>query len=349
MAFGKRECDDIYAAQIRPVLSDLGIEAVRVDRRQHGDDLNAYIIRMLRESDLALADLTYARPSVYYEAGFAERTVPVIYTVRRDHLDVAQPDDRLRVHFDLQMKKIIPWRDMRDRRFARDLRRRILYFAAPLRRRLRSVQGLERDRREFAALSVASRCERILTVFGRALKRKRFWTAPLADVDNMHPGKLEPARVLVGIKNADSVCHCVIMLAAQSLSARQIKMAVTRIGGCGFVARDAGVGQYTDHFILCTLGRLPPDRLTAAFPDMTPVAGASSCSMMRDFGQGTDLWGRRVVVHLVPAVDSTRAIRCAVRDVLATLPDGRSNRLTRVLGYQQFSCRRRIVLGGSAK
>jgi hypothetical protein len=31
------------------------------------------------------ADLRYARPSVYFEAGYAERSVPVIYTVRRDH------------------------------------------------------------------------------------------------------------------------------------------------------------------------------------------------------------------------------------------------------------------------
>lgn len=77
---------------------------IRVDRKQHRDDLNNFIRRMIKECDIVLADLTYTRPSVYYEAGFAERFSPVVYTVRTDHLSRSQPDEQLRVHFDLEMK-----------------------------------------------------------------------------------------------------------------------------------------------------------------------------------------------------------------------------------------------------
>ena len=109
MAFGHRDCDKVYNNHIVKVLRGMSIEPVRVDRRQHKDDLNIYIIRTLKEAEIAIVDLTYARPSVYYEAGFAERNIPVIYTVRKDHLNMSQTDDRLRVHFDLTMKKIITW------------------------------------------------------------------------------------------------------------------------------------------------------------------------------------------------------------------------------------------------
>ena len=75
MAFGREDCDTVYDRHIVPALRSLKIDPVRIDRREHKDDLNSYIIRMLRDSDIALADLTYSRPSVYYEAGFAERRI----------------------------------------------------------------------------------------------------------------------------------------------------------------------------------------------------------------------------------------------------------------------------------
>jgi hypothetical protein len=107
MAFGHKDCDKIYDSKILPILRELRLFPIRVDRRQHRDDLNNYIIRMIKNSNIVIADLTYARPSVYYEADFAERISSVVYTVRKDHLSRSQKDESLRVHFDLQMKKII--------------------------------------------------------------------------------------------------------------------------------------------------------------------------------------------------------------------------------------------------
>src|SRR5580704_7133706 len=120
MRFDEPQTDAVYDNLIRPALTCQGITPIRIDRVEHNDNIDARIIQEIEGCDLALGDLTFARPSVYFEAGFAEgRSVPVIYTCRKDHF-TPKPDDtlaNLRVHFDLQMKNIIPWNNEKDSRF----------------------------------------------------------------------------------------------------------------------------------------------------------------------------------------------------------------------------------------
>lgn len=116
MAFGREDTDSLYEDQIFPVLKRNKIKPIIINRRQSNQDLNIQIIEELLTCDLCISDLTYARPSVYYEAGFAERFILVIYTVRKDHLSRGQPDE-LRVHFDLQMKPLITWANPKDPTF----------------------------------------------------------------------------------------------------------------------------------------------------------------------------------------------------------------------------------------
>jgi hypothetical protein len=124
MAFGNDDTDQYYENLVLPVLKQNNITPVIINRHQSNDDLNFQIFEQLRKADLCIADLTYTRPSVYFEAGFAEREIPVIYTVRKDHLSRSQPDDR-RVHFDLQMKPLIDWKTPNDKTFSRRLELRI--------------------------------------------------------------------------------------------------------------------------------------------------------------------------------------------------------------------------------
>lgn len=124
MAFGREDTDLLYENLILPVLKGLNINPIIINRQEKNDDLNFQIIEELKACDFAIADLTYARPSVYFEAGFAQRAVEVIYTVREDHLNRINPDE-LRVHFDLQMKPLITWSDIEDQKFSRELSRRI--------------------------------------------------------------------------------------------------------------------------------------------------------------------------------------------------------------------------------
>jgi nucleoside 2-deoxyribosyltransferase len=46
------------------------IEPLRVDQIEHNDDIDDKIIELIKKCDFCIADLTYARPSVYYEAGY---------------------------------------------------------------------------------------------------------------------------------------------------------------------------------------------------------------------------------------------------------------------------------------
>jgi nucleoside 2-deoxyribosyltransferase len=124
MAFGWEDTDAFYEKQILPTLKRNGIKPVIINRHQSNDDLNFQIFEQLDKADFCIADLTYTRPSVYFEAGYAQRAIPVIYTVRKDHLGKGQPDD-LRVHFDLQMKPIVVWSDPIDATFSNRLEKRI--------------------------------------------------------------------------------------------------------------------------------------------------------------------------------------------------------------------------------
>ena len=68
-AFEKNDVDTIFTKVVQPVLSKKGIISLRVDRVEHNDDIDDKILELIKECDFCIADLTYARPSVYYEAG----------------------------------------------------------------------------------------------------------------------------------------------------------------------------------------------------------------------------------------------------------------------------------------
>jgi hypothetical protein len=64
MAFGQKDTDAIFRA-LRKTLGPLGVNAQRVDRIEHNDNIDTRTISEIEAADLVTADLTYARPSVY--------------------------------------------------------------------------------------------------------------------------------------------------------------------------------------------------------------------------------------------------------------------------------------------
>ncbi len=155
MAFPRADTDRLYEDTICRALVHHGITPIRIDRLDHNDDIDDRMMREIRNATCMIADLTYARPSVYYEAGFAEREIPVIYTVRSDHF-VLQAEDifgNLRVHFDLSMKNVISWNDPDDLVFLKRLEDRIDLILRPIRQSLSSDRERARQAAAFQEIS----------------------------------------------------------------------------------------------------------------------------------------------------------------------------------------------------
>jgi nucleoside 2-deoxyribosyltransferase len=165
MAFDHEDTDRVYG-RIAAALLSMGITPIRVDRIEHNDDIDKRIITEIESADFVLADLTYARPSVYFEAGYAQRSAPVIYTARRDHFRAKDndPDGNFRVHFDLQMKNIIAWTNETDAQFIMRLKARINKVIVPIVKGLNADTELKRQADAFNRRSLHDRQQSILNV-----------------------------------------------------------------------------------------------------------------------------------------------------------------------------------------
>jgi hypothetical protein len=161
MAFSRSDTDALYDGIITKVLIEQGITPVRIDRIEHNGNIDDRMIEEITTANFVLADLTYARPSVYYEAGFAERVVPVIYTIRRDHLSPRVDDEfgMYRLHFDLAMRNVIDWVEPGDQVFASRLAARINQVTAPLRGQNEEQQRRAANKAAFLRLSINEKCQ----------------------------------------------------------------------------------------------------------------------------------------------------------------------------------------------
>jgi hypothetical protein len=174
MAFERADTDALYERKIMPLLKRLGITPIIINRSESTDDLNKQIIEQLNACDFCITDLTYERPSVYFEAGYAQRAVPVIYTVRSDHVPPRRSDDG-RVHFDLTMKPLIQWKSRTDKTFQRRLEKRVRFgFLHDWNRRQQASDELDKARGEFGRLSVRERLHLLRDVARNAFKRIGF-------------------------------------------------------------------------------------------------------------------------------------------------------------------------------
>lgn len=163
-AFDHEDVDAIYDHAIQPVLKELKLHPLRVDRVEHNDDIDDRIFSLIDQSLLCIADLTHARPSVYYEAGYAFGSgKPVIYLARKDHFQAREDDEpgNLRVHFDLQMKNIIPWTEPNEM-FKKRLRSRLKYVLRPILRELQASHAKHTIEEHFASISQYERLGALL-------------------------------------------------------------------------------------------------------------------------------------------------------------------------------------------
>lgn len=102
------DVDKLFQAELHPLCSELGYTPLRVDRVEPDQTITKAISDGIREAACVIADLTYARPSVYFEVGLAHGLgVPLILTCRQDHHRGSEMTQK--VHFDLEQYKISYW------------------------------------------------------------------------------------------------------------------------------------------------------------------------------------------------------------------------------------------------
>lgn len=108
-AFGHEDTDELYEKVFKPACTKIGFQAIRVDLSEPESTITEAILRGIQTAECVIADLTYARPSVYFEAGFGGGLgVPLLVTCREDHQKSSVDSER--VHFDLEQYKISFWR-----------------------------------------------------------------------------------------------------------------------------------------------------------------------------------------------------------------------------------------------
>lgn len=315
MAFGRKDCDLVYDRHILPILRKLKVTPIRVDRKQHPDDLNNFIIRMIKECDIVLADLTYARPSVYYEAGFAERSSPVVYTARTDHLSRSQHDERLRVHFDLEMKKIVDWKDPNDKTFSRRLKERLNYLLKPI-----IVDNAEKEndyleKQNFSKLSISDRCIAIESFISAALKKKNFFIASLSDIDSSLQWRMKNSRVFIGAKRVQNVLIKTTTIIADTITKTQIELIKDTFYYSRFVHSDVEtIKQYDTYFYFCALRKTPLTRLTSVFPYAKPEGknGSYSFSYINSHGGNEKI---NTKIWLISPIESEKMAKQIAKDI----------------------------------
>ncbi len=99
--------EEIYDSHLRKAVEKAGFKPIQIGRKEHNNDINDEIIGEIRSSKFVVADFTGNRGGVYYEAGFAHGlNLEVIHTCQEDQLKD--------VHFDINHRNIIKWKDGED-------------------------------------------------------------------------------------------------------------------------------------------------------------------------------------------------------------------------------------------
>lgn len=155
-AFGQKDVDSIYSKNILPVLKENNIIPLRVDKINHNKNIDQKIVQLIKSADFCISDLTYARPSVYYEAGFIHgQNKEVIFTARKDHFQprIEDTNGNFKIHFDLITKNIIDWTQP-NIKFKNKLKARIKLIIAPINESLKIDEKLLKAENKWSSQSL---------------------------------------------------------------------------------------------------------------------------------------------------------------------------------------------------
>ncbi|MFZ5432688.1 MAG: hypothetical protein ACOZB3_02840 [Calditrichota bacterium] len=272
-AFGHDDVDEFSKNNIEPILKTKNIKLLRVDRINHNKDIDDKIIELINECDFCIADLTYARPSVYYEAGRVHGlNKPVIFTARKDHFK-DKPDDihgNLRVHFDLQMKNIVSWPN---KSFKKKLRSRIDLICRPIINTLVLDKQNLRYRKRYTALSLSEQRHRIYDLSTRWMKKLGF--------EDIHYGYSGIGSFVIANKLSTRKVHTIIVVFTNN-GMRKNTLEIFQFHPNSilwfkdYYPKESHKLNVLSDVIFCSNGKTPITRIREALPQFQPIGETDS-------------------------------------------------------------------------
>ena len=267
-AFGKDDVDEIYQNALLPVLKLMEITPYRVDQIEHNDDIDDKIIELILKCDICIADLTYSRPSVYYETGYFKGLgKSVIFIARKDHFSPKTEDvyGNFKIHFDLQMKNIIPWSSTsRIDTFKRKLLSRLKFVSKPLMQRIVKERKQEKSRLDFSRLSQK---DKQLIIETQLLKffKKRSWIENKLNLS--YPDDIKDLNKFSSktLDKSKKYIYSFITLSATKEYFKDNKMNLIRIQLSGHS------DQVNQNILFISIRKIPKSRLEDLFPEAIPI------------------------------------------------------------------------------
>jgi hypothetical protein len=314
---------------MKPTIRALGFFPIRIDEIQHNENIDQRILTEIDKASVVVADLTYARPSVYYEAGYAQgRGLPVVFTSRADHLAVKLQADDLRIHFDLRQRNIVPWSSPSDPSFGVRFRAHLTPTVRPLVRKRRQQEQDDKAARNFASISHDEKRRRLSLIAIRRARSAGFWNEGTQDGRRIRPAEIPATVGWLGYKPWRTFVKTILILVLGEVGKRAL----------GEVARDgySWMSQVVPtelrgrmnigHLILVSLASVPSSRVESAIPDLHGL---------KDW-EGTRVWVRAhqpldgsfggmqtMYLHLIDHVRSEDHLAEVCRGVFTTMGRGR--------------------------
>jgi len=283
-AFGKADVDKIYKNSIYPTLKSMNIKCSRVDKLEHNEDIDDKIIELIQKCDFSIADLTYARPSVYYESGyFSGLGKEVIFTARQDHFLPNETDiqGNQRIHFDLQMKNIIQWsKPEHSSEFARKLKSRIDLITKPILMKLKDEEGLTEAREKFKRMSPTGKLH-TMNEFIRSKMMKNKW----APIESDFSSTWLPKNYLCFLKG-NRLCSIFVTTSVTKQEFKFVNAHRIAYQNRKFIPKDKGIC----HIVIISYRKIPGSRIEDMYPSISKIpdsrlsydGGDFSDWMMRD-------------------------------------------------------------------
>ena len=267
-AFGKEDVDEIYQNAVLPVLKSMEIKPYRVDQIEHNDDIDNKIIELILKCDICIADLTYARPSVYYEAGYFKGLgKSVIFIARKDHFSPKKEDvyGNFKVHFDLQMKNIIQWSSTkRVDTFKKKILSRLKLISKPLLQRIEKEYKQKNAQQKFSRLSQK---DKKLTVETELLEffKKRPWVEIKLNLSYLDDIKGLNKFYSKTLNESKKYIFSFTALSATKEYFKNNEINLTKILVLG------RIDQVNRNILFISIRKIPKSRLEDLFPETTPI------------------------------------------------------------------------------